>query len=163
MKILKVPFFSKFVCRCVSRALIWNQRDNTNGQFIGLCRCTGISRYMQVEKFQLVLVWSTNLDWFQFIAPVLMQTAWWPIKKGRKKWQKRSTRDEGGIWSSHTTSSAHLQLYENSDAKTQLKMFVYLQKSQPVYLPNSSCEILSSTSMVINVKLLSENSRTLLL
>jgi hypothetical protein len=37
-------------------------------------------------------------------------------------WQKRSARGEGEILSSHTTSSANLQLYENSETKKQFEM-----------------------------------------
>jgi hypothetical protein len=66
-------------------------------------------------------------------------------------WIRTNGREEGEIWSS-CTSSVHLQLHENSKAGSTKRWIIFLKKSQPANLPNTSIEILPSASVAINVK-----------
>jgi hypothetical protein len=67
---------------------------------------------------------STNLEKFQLIVPSLMMHCL-PVNGEREReerrrskvscgWLRRYARDEGEIWYSSRTSSAHLLLYEKS-------------------------------------------------
>lgn len=90
---------------------------------MSLCKCTGTAHYMKDNKFHLISGWWINLDyissynmlWYKFLAD--------QSKGAIYGWQKRQTRGDLEIWTSHTTSSAHLQLYENLEAKNLLKIY----------------------------------------
>jgi hypothetical protein len=38
----------------------------------------------ELKKFYFILIWSTNLDWFQSIALALLWIAYWPIERGEE-------------------------------------------------------------------------------